>query len=108
MASSFLPRRRLLLAAAALGAPALLRAQGDRPPITVLVGFPPGGATDAIARVSAYREAAHLWDRAAEREKPGKARKEYEDHAERNRALADGDDAPTERISIKPRSPTLN
>ncbi len=65
-------------------------------------------ATDAIARVSAYREAAHLWDRAAEREKPGKARKEYEDHAERNRALADGDDAPTERISIKPRSPTLN
>lgn len=56
-------------------------------------------AKDAFARDAAYREAAHLWDRAAEREKPGsKTRKEYEDHAERNRSLADGEDAPTERL----------
>jgi len=46
-------------------------------------------APDAIARTQAYREAAHLWDRAAGREKPGKRRAEYEANAERNRALAD-------------------
>jgi tripartite-type tricarboxylate transporter receptor subunit TctC len=42
--------RRLLLAAgaAALAAPGLVRAQ--KPTIKVIVGFPPGGATDAIAR----------------------------------------------------------
>ncbi|NML44744.1 ABC transporter substrate-binding protein [Ramlibacter sp. G-1-2-2] len=40
-------RRQLLAAAVAL--PALARAQG-KPAIRVLVGFPPGGATDAIAR----------------------------------------------------------
>ena len=49
--------RRAFLAAAGgvagglLGAPGALWAQGDKPPIKVLVGFPPGGATDAIARV---------------------------------------------------------
>jgi hypothetical protein len=62
-------------------------------------------ATDAIARVAAYREAAHAWDRAAAKEKPGKFRAEYEEAAERNRALADGDDAPTERLAasaVKP------
>lgn len=55
-------------------------------------------ATDDRARELAYRDAAHLWDRAAEREKPGKRRDEYSANAERNRALADGepieDDAP--------------
>jgi len=49
-----LPRRRLLQAAAAASVagllPASLRAQGDKPPLKVLIGFPPGGATDAIAR----------------------------------------------------------
>ena len=59
-------------------------------------------ATDEIARVSAYRDAAHNWDRAAAKEKPGKARTEYESKAETNRALADGDDATTERIPAKP------
>jgi hypothetical protein len=31
-------------------------------------------ATDESSRVRAYRDAAHQWDRAAEREKPGKKR----------------------------------
>lgn len=58
-------------------------------------------ATDAIARVAAYREAAHAWDRAAAKEKPGKFRDQYEAEAEKNRALADGGDAPTERHATK-------
>jgi hypothetical protein len=59
-------------------------------------------ATDAIARTAAYREAAHLWDRAASKEKPGKTRTEYEAEAEKNRALADGEDSPTERLPARP------
>ena len=47
-------------------------------------------ATDDATQVRAYRDAAHQWDRAAEREKPGKTRTEYEQHAARNRELADG------------------
>jgi hypothetical protein len=46
-------------------------------------------ALDRHARELAYREAGHQWDRAAERENPGKKRTEYEQNAERNRALAD-------------------
>jgi hypothetical protein len=46
-------------------------------------------ASDGMARAAAYRDAAHLWDRAAAKEKPGKYRAEYEANAERNRALAD-------------------
>ncbi len=53
-------------------------------------------ATDALARTAAYREAAHQWDRAAAKEKPGKRRTEFEASAERNRALADGGEAPAE------------
>ncbi len=45
-------------------------------------------APDDTARARAYREAAHEWDRAAEREKPGKMRSEYEAHAVRTRELA--------------------
>ncbi len=48
-------------------------------------------APDDGARIRAYRDAAHQWDRAAERESPGKHRTEYEAHAARNRSLADGD-----------------
>ncbi len=48
-------------------------------------------ATDSTARIAAYREAAHQWDRAAARETPGKRRTEYEASAEQNRALADAD-----------------
>lgn len=46
-------------------------------------------AGDVRARVSAHREAARLWERAAEREKPGKTRDECEAKAALNRAHAD-------------------
>jgi len=45
-------------------------------------------ATDERTRSRAYSDAAHEWDRAAEREKPGKLRSEYEANAARNRGLA--------------------
>ncbi len=48
-------------------------------------------AQDDETRARAYRDAAHQWDRAAEREKPGKYRTEYEKNALRNRDLADGE-----------------
>ncbi len=46
-------------------------------------------ATDDRARAVAYLEAAREWERAAEREKPGKARTEYEKNAKRNRDLSE-------------------
>ena len=49
-------------------------------------------ASDDAARIRALREAAHQWDRAAEREAPGKRRLEYEGHAARARAQAEGTD----------------
>jgi hypothetical protein len=45
-------------------------------------------ASDEPTRARAYHEAAHAWDRAAEREKPGKLRLEYEANAVRTRELA--------------------
>lgn len=51
-------------------------------------------ARDDASRVRALREAAHEWDRAAEREKPGKRRDEHLARAAHNRALADEDDEP--------------
>lgn len=51
-------------------------------------------ADDDAARARAYRDAAHQWERAAERETPGKRRTEYERNAARNRQLADGDGPP--------------
>jgi hypothetical protein len=53
-------------------------------------------ALDQRARVLAYREAAHQWDRAASRENPGKKRTEYEQHAARNRDLAESDESAVE------------
>ena len=47
-------------------------------------------AGDDVARIRAFREAAHLWDRAAEREQPGSRRTEYEAKATRAREIADG------------------
>lgn len=47
-------------------------------------------AGDRVTRQRSYREAAHQWDRAIAREKPGKLREQYEEHATRNRELADG------------------
>jgi hypothetical protein len=46
-------------------------------------------ATDDGSRIRALRDAAHQWDRAAERENPGARRTEYEGNATRNRELAD-------------------
>ena len=46
-------------------------------------------APDDASRRRAHRDAAHQWDRAAERERPGKQRDEYERNAERNRCIAD-------------------
>jgi hypothetical protein len=48
-------------------------------------------APDDEARVRAYRDAAHQWERAATREGAGKKRDEYEKNAETNRRLADGE-----------------
>jgi hypothetical protein len=63
-------------------------------------------AGDDASQARAYREAAHEWDRAAEREKPGKKRSEYEENATRNRELADGmatrDTQPLEPAAQKP------
>jgi len=46
-------------------------------------------AADDHASARAYLDAARLWDRAAEREKPGAQRSEYEANAARGRKLAD-------------------
>jgi hypothetical protein len=54
-------------------------------------------AVDQPARVLAYREAAHQWDRAAARENPGKKRTEYEQNAARNRELADSGESHPEQ-----------
>jgi hypothetical protein len=69
-------------------------------------------ATDHLARERAYREAAHLWERAASREQPGKRKAEYESNAERLRAIADGTEpadedgaAPAERGVSAPAAP---
>ncbi len=57
-------RRSLLLSTVALSATALAAptvwAQSDRPPLRVLVGFPPGGSADIIARLLAERLPAQL------------------------------------------------
>jgi hypothetical protein len=47
-------------------------------------------APDDAARARAYRDAARQWERAAERETPGKRRDEYARNAEKNRDLAGG------------------
>lgn len=49
-----LTRRHVLVASAATLAAPVLRAQ-DKPTLRILVGFPPGGGTDAIARAIADR-----------------------------------------------------
>ena len=65
-------RRHLLTAAAAAWAvPGALRAQTDKAPIKVLIGFPPGGATDAIARTVADRLPAELGQQVVVENKPG-------------------------------------
>lgn len=56
-------------------------------------------ASDDTARARAHREAAHQWERAAERERPGKVRDEYEKKAAKNRAQAEGTDIPDDESS---------
>ena len=53
-------------------------------------------ATDDAAYELAWREAARLWDRAAEREKDEKRRKLYAERAESARASADEPREPSE------------
>jgi hypothetical protein len=56
-------------------------------------------AEDEMTRVRAHREAAHLWDRACDREKPGKIRDGYAANADRNRAIADAGARPPRRAA---------
>ena len=74
-------RRSVLLSAAALAAalatalaaPAA-RARSDKPPLRILVGFPPGGSADTIARLLAERLPAQLGGQAVVVDnKPGAA-----------------------------------
>jgi len=65
-------RRQFIFAAgAALALPLPLHAQGDKRPIRVLIGFPPGGATDAIGRVVVERLAVELGQPVVVENKPG-------------------------------------
>ncbi|MCJ0766022.1 Bug family tripartite tricarboxylate transporter substrate binding protein [Variovorax terrae] len=67
-------RRQLALAATALAALTLaapaLRAQ-DKPPIKILVGFPPGGSADVVARVVADKMRVSLGQNVIVDNKPG-------------------------------------
>ena len=65
-----LTRRHMLASAAAIALPAIARAQG-KPAIRILVGFPPGGATDAIARAVVDRLAPILGQPVILDNKPG-------------------------------------
>lgn len=63
-------------------------------------------AKDGIARQQALREAAHQWDRAADREKDGKRKQLYADKAATLRADADAaHDALGEPTSVDATAP---
>lgn len=66
-----LNRRQILASGAALAAPAIVRAQSQKPAIKVVVGFPPGGATDAIARTITDKLAPILGQPVIIENKPG-------------------------------------
>jgi hypothetical protein len=64
-------------------------------------------ARDEDTRRRCFLDAAHQWDRAAEREKPGKYRTLYEENARRNRENVEGpgDDASTIPADTGPADP---
>ncbi len=62
-------------------------------------------AKDASAYERAWREAGHLWDRAAEREPDAKRRSLYAANAERARASADAPQASGDEDLPSPESP---
>jgi tripartite-type tricarboxylate transporter receptor subunit TctC len=62
------------LAASALGSiqfPGIVRAQADRPLVRILVGFPPGGTIDSVARVLADQIKDDLGSNVVVESKPG-------------------------------------
>ena len=62
------------LASAVLAPTALAQTQADKPPLRILVGFPPGGSADTIARLLAERLPAQLGGQAVVVDnKPGAA-----------------------------------
>jgi hypothetical protein len=65
-------------------------------------------AADEPARVSAWREAARLWERAAEREVQDKRRGEYERNAEAARGEADAAGSPPAVVAPTPVRLALN
>ncbi len=67
-------------------------------------------ASDDEARTRAYRDAAHQWERAAARERPGKKRDEYEAFAETNRRLANGEapEEPELEVDLAPPKPLVS
>ena len=48
-------RRSFIAAAGTLAAPAVLAQEWPNGPVRIVVGFPPGGGTDALARVVAQK-----------------------------------------------------
>lgn len=71
MTRPVLNRRILMAAGAAAALPRFAVAQGDKAPIKVLIGFPPGGATDAIGRVIVDRLPAVLGQPVVVDNRPG-------------------------------------
>lgn len=59
-------------------------------------------ARDEDTRRRCYLDAAHQWDRAAEREKPGKYRTQYEENAQRNRDSVEGVASTSDAASVPP------
>lgn len=67
-------KRALLLAGLALTLAApTLQAQSDRPPLKILVGFPPGGSADTLARMLAEKLREPLGQAVVVENKPGAA-----------------------------------
>jgi tripartite-type tricarboxylate transporter receptor subunit TctC len=67
-------QRRSFTLAALAALPSITLAQSDRPPLRILVGFPPGGSADTIARLLAERLPSQLGGQAVVVDnKPGAA-----------------------------------